>query len=351
MPKDKLPPIPSLPPVPSGPPEPRTPKRPKKKSPKAGAFRHLRGASKDEKLQDFARTGFAGYRRVVVAEKSRTPRLLLVLLGLAALTLVAFNVYLWSGPTEIEGTAAGPSSESDSQLASTRIDPELWRGDLEAIESFLFATPSDLGPMDELGLRFRDEAGLFAEHLRADGGAKELALADALDELAVGVARSDFNVRRLKALRSSWLETRRQRIQAADWLQSDLGEVNQTAELDAYRDAVEQIQDLLSQTLATGEDLLETGMSSAERKEEWRRTLFYYRDDLKVLRAGMPRRPDLAAAPGQLEVIRRFDRLFLAAQDLADDSEDLSRLSPAAFETAMDNANEAAAFLDRRLAE
>ncbi|MEO1366441.1 MAG: hypothetical protein AAFX50_04655 [Acidobacteriota bacterium] len=350
MAKEKLPPLPPLPPVPSGPPKPRTPKRPKKKSSKGG-FKHLRGASRDEKLQDFARTGFAGYRRVVVAEKSRTPRLLLALAGLAVLAVVAFNVYLGSDSSELDDTAAVSSGAVDPGSFSTRIDPELWRGDLEAIESFLFATPSDLGPMDELGLRFHDEAGLFAEHLRADGGAKEIALADALGELTAGTARSDFNVRRLKEVRASWLDLRRQRIDDADWLQTEIGEVNQTAELDAYRDAIRQIQDLLGDTLAAGEDLLATGMSSAEREEEWRRTLFYYRDDLKVLRAGMPRRPGVGAAPGQLEVIRRFDQLFLKVQDLAEDSEDLSRLNPAAFETAMDDANEAAAFLDRRLAE
>ncbi|MEO1087065.1 MAG: hypothetical protein AAFY88_22745 [Acidobacteriota bacterium] len=270
---------------------------------------------------------------------------------MAVLTVAAFGVYRWNNPVELDDAASVATPEAARQLTSTKIDPEAWRGDLESLESLLFATPSELGPTGELGLRFRDEAGLFAEHLRAAEGAKELALADALDELTVGTARSDFNVRRLKELRTAWLEMRRQRIEDAAWLQTGLDEVNRTAELDAYRDAIRQIQDLLSDTLATGEDLLETGMSSAERKEEWRRTIFYYRDDLKVLRAGMPRRPDVGATRDQLEVIQRFDQLFLAAQDLADESEDLSRLDPAAFDRALDQANEAAAFLDRRLTE
>lgn len=353
MAKEKLPPLPPLPPLPSTPPPPP----PEKKSPrsakrsKSGSFKHLRG-SKDDRLQDFARTGFAGYRRVQVAEKRRTPRAIAALFGLLLLAAAAFGLYRLSQPAELDATAATAGlSPSDPALTSTRIDPELWRRDLESMEALLFAMPSDIGPLGEFGEQFGQETDTFAEQLRADGGAREGALADALDGLAARTDRSNFNIRRLQEVREAWIEIRRQRLGEADWLRTDDAGANRAAELDIYRDAALQIQDLLSETLNTGEELATAGMNAMEREEEWRRTLFFFRDDLKVLRSSLPRRPGVGASAADIEVIHQLDRLFIAAQDLADKNGDVTRLNRRAFDAALDNADEAAAFFDRRLTE
>ena len=337
---------PLVPPPPSE--EPPPPPRPRRKSSKSGAFRHLRGSSKDDNLQDFARTGFAGYKRVVVAEKRKAPGLVWILLGVLSVVVASLAIYQWTRSPEIDETLPGSLATAGEAPAVPGIDPELWRSDLESLETFLFAPPSEIGPLGSFGSRFEEEAGVFADRLRVEGDEEESALADVLDELIVRTQRSDFNVRRLKKIRTDWVYARSLYVADADWLADGSG-AEEVANLEAYRGAAEQVRDLLSTTLSAAEELSSSGISSSQRREEWRQTLFYFRDDLKVIRAGLPRRPSAGAPAEELEAIHLIDRVFIAAEGIATNHQNLSKFDRTDFEAAIDEADEAAAFFDRRL--
>lgn len=349
VPADASPPDPPPPPPRSAPLIPPPPGAPPRRPSKSGSFRHLESASRVDQLQDFARTGFAGYSRVVVVEKKRRPGLAWWLAGTLVLVAVAVAVYQWTRSPVIEETLPDSLASVGAAPAETgTIDPEPWRSDLEALEAFLFAPPSEIGPLGSFGSRFEEEAGAFADRLRVEGGEQEGVLADGLDGLITQTQRSDFNVRRLKKVRQAWLDLRAIYIGDADWL-LDPGTADEAADLEVYRLAAEQVRDLLSTTLAAAEELSSSGMSSTRRRQEWRQTLFYYRDDLKVIRAALPRRPPAGAPAEELEAIHRIDRVFIGAEDIAARQKNLSNLDLAAFEAAIDEADEAAAFFDRRL--
>ena len=336
------PPPPDRPRPRASPPAPPPPPR------KSGGVKALSSSSPEDRLQDFARTGFAGYRRVVMSEKRRAPRILWLIAAASIVGGGAFLVYQWTrpAPPDDPATVEAPPPAEEGAAAYASLDPERWRSDVDDLERLLFAPPSEVGPIDAFGDSFAEVAGSFAERLRAAEGAGELALAGELDQLANRSRRSDFNVRRLKELREKWLLVRSSRLGTADWLRSPEG-ADQLAELDVYRDAAEQVRSLVADLQANAEEL--SSAADADGSRAWDEALFYFEDDLKVLRASLPRRPPASASAERLEAITRVDRVFEQARRLAEQQRNLARFDRGAFERTLEEADDAAAYFERRL--
>ncbi|MEM6795259.1 MAG: hypothetical protein AAF725_14865, partial [Acidobacteriota bacterium] len=102
---------------------------------------------------------------------------------------------------------------------------------------------------------------------------------------------------------------------------------------------------------AESESLAAAGLDPEEHAREWGQVLFYLGDDLKVLRASLPKRPASSASSQMLVTLSVIDRVLDRADQLVRRQRDPGSVDAAAFERAIDEAAAAAAEFDRRLAE
>ncbi|NJL26665.1 MAG: hypothetical protein HC897_01725, partial [Thermoanaerobaculia bacterium] len=188
--------------------------------------------------------------------KRRSPQLaimLLLLLGIVFVFLQLLTPWLKQPSAE-----TGPAiAEIEAQSAETqapgrppRLEPQPFRGAIEALEGALFRpqTP-DLSEIDD---QVAAAGSRLSEELQRGGGDMGLAAAASIDSLLERWQTSLGTLQDVEKARSQWIESRDRFFEEAPWyshLSSDVGRVERVTLL-AYREVAAEAEALIADGLA-----------------------------------------------------------------------------------------------------
>ncbi len=256
---------------------------------------------------------------------SRPPQLVLILLcllGMAAILLYIFRPGQGEATGIIDlGVASNPA------VTVTKLDPEPYRGQIQALETALFRTPLDetedlLVASSNVRAATDDLSSAILRSEPIDG----LTTADLIARIGQGVPADQVVLTDIQRARDQWTRLRKQRFLSADWFTepSAAGAVPDTTAADfssiaasvlaLIEDGAVEVETLNDPGLSTGGD---DGFEEDDSALRWRTFARDWLDQLKSLQSRLPARPGAGAAGNLLVAIQDLEQAMRLARSLA----------------------------------